>query len=265
MKKGQKLLREGILLIEQGKWAKAIRKLEPALEFFIASKNQELNALCRSFLGVAYRPEKRYKEALDQFNELLKVVTEMKDDFGIAQALLDIGITLSLQKEYNGALDYMKKCLKIVKEKLKDKDVESKTLANLGGIYLLKGDFDAAFSAYKEGAAIADEVDYIEGSSECLRGLAEVYEKQGQIERAEKYYQRSIGFFRLLRMEREEANILLRLGVIYSQLGKIKDAIFYFKQSKKLNKKLGDLLGENFCEKNLKALREKIKEANLKK
>jgi len=260
MAKGQKLLREGILLTEEGKWAKAIPKLEQALEVLLSEENQELIALCRSFLGMAYRPEKRYEDAIKQFNEFLKLVTDMKDSFGVAQAMLDIGLTFSLQKEYATALEYMKKCLKIVQEELKDKDVEARTLANLGDIYLLKGDYEAAFSLYKEGLEIADEIDFIEGSAECSKGLAEVHEHQGNLEQAEKYYQNSLGSFRLLRDNREESNVLLRLGVIYSQIRKLKDGIFYFKQAKKINKRLGDVLGENLCDKNLKVLQEKIKE-----
>ena len=151
MAKGQKLLREGILLTEEGKWAKAIPKLEHALEVLLPEDKQEIIALCRSFLGMAYRPEKRYEDAIKQFNEFLKLVTDMKDSFGVAQAMLDIGLTLSLQKKYDAALEYMKNCLKIVQEELKDKDVEARTLANLGDIYLLKGDYEGAFSLYKEG------------------------------------------------------------------------------------------------------------------
>ncbi|NVM27963.1 MAG: tetratricopeptide repeat protein [Candidatus Helarchaeota archaeon] len=264
MSKGQKLLRNGILLTEEGKWKKSIPKLEQALEIFLTEKNQEMIALTRSFLGMAYRPLKRYEDALKQFDEFLKLVIEMKDRFGVAQAYLDISLTLSLQKKYDSALNVMKKCLKIVQEELKDKDVEARALANIGGIYLLKEDYDTALATYKKGLKISEEVDFIDGSSECYKGIAEVYEKKGNYEQAEKNYQESLGLFRLLRDRREESNILLRLGVIYSQFGKIKDAIFYFKQSKKLKKQLKDILGENFCDKNLKALHEKIKERNLK-
>ncbi|NVM55195.1 MAG: tetratricopeptide repeat protein [Candidatus Helarchaeota archaeon] len=264
MSKGQKLLQDGILLTEEGKWAKAIPKLEQALEIFLAEKKQEMIALSRSFLGLAYRPEKRYEDALEQFREFLKLVTDMNDRFGVAQAYLDIALTLSLQKKYDPALDVMKNCLKIIKEELKDKDVEARALANIGGIYLLKGDFETALAHYKEGLEIAEELDFIEGSSECYKGIAEIYEKKGQLEQAEKYYQRSLGLYRLLRDAREESNVLLRLGALYSQLGKIKDAIFYFKQSLKLKKRLGDILGKTFCEKNLKILQEKIKSLKLK-
>lgn len=264
MSKGQNLLRNGILLTEQGKWAKAIRSLEDALKIFLTADEAEMVALTRSFLGVALRAQKRYDDALSQFQELLKGLSEMKDQFGVAQAYFDIGLTFSLQKNYDSALEMMQKCLKIVKDDLKDKDVEARTLANLGGIYLLKGDFHTAYSVYKEGAEIADSLDFIEGSAECAKGMAEVHGSWGEFEHAEKYYQKSLGLFRIMREKREEANILLRLGVIYSKVGNNQDAIFYFKQSRKLKKALGDLVGVNLCEKNLKAIPSKLNEKQLK-
>ncbi|MFX1295723.1 MAG: tetratricopeptide repeat protein [Promethearchaeota archaeon] len=259
MKKAVRSLREGILLTEEAKSAKAITKFKKALEIFLKSKNQEMIALCLSFLGLAYRSEKQYDAALEQFHKFLDLITEMKDTFGIAQAYLDIGLTLSLQKRYDSAIDKLKKCLKIIQEELKDKDLEVRALSNLGGVYLLKGDLDVAFSYFKEGLQIADKFDYIESSAECYRGLAEIHEKQGDLRKSVDYYQNSLGVFRLLGDKRSESDILLQLGVIYSQLERYYDAIFYFKQGKKVKKQLKDIFGEKLCEKNLDILHAKLR------
>ncbi|MHA1265441.1 MAG: tetratricopeptide repeat protein [Candidatus Helarchaeota archaeon] len=263
MSKGRKLLRQGILLTEEGKWVKAISQLEAALNRLLVEGDQEMIALCRSFLGMAYRPQKRYEDALEQFKEFLKLVTALKDHFGIAQAHFDIGLTFSLQKKYEAALDHLKKSLQITREQLKDKDVEARTLANLGGIYLLMGNYDVAYSVYKEGAQIAEKIDFIEGASECYKGLAEIYTHRGEWQQAEKYYQKSLGLYRLLKLKPEIANILYRLGILYTTLGSFKDAIFYFKQAKTLKRDVSDLLGESLCKKNLKALQQKIKDKDL--
>ncbi len=259
MEKGKQLLREGIVLIEKAtKFAKAIFKFETALAIFLANNNHEMTALCRSYLGLAYRNDKQYEAALEQFQEFLNLVRDMKDSFGMADAYLDIGMTLSLQRKYDSSLEMLKMALKIIQEQLKDKDLEATLLANLGGVYLLKGDFETAFANYKEGATIADKFDFVDGSAECSKGLAEIYLKKGNFELAEKYFQKSLGLFRIIRDKRSQSDILFQLGVIASQFGKYEDAVFYFKQALKIKTKLKDLVGMAFCEKNLNLLQEKL-------
>ncbi|MHA1650814.1 MAG: tetratricopeptide repeat protein [Candidatus Helarchaeota archaeon] len=259
VQKAVKILREGILLTEEGKSIKAIPKLKKSLQLLQETKNEEMLALCYSFLGLAYRNEKQYNEALQEFNNFLKIITELNDNFGIAQAYLDIGLTLSLQKKYDESINMMMKSLHIIQNQLKDKDLEVTVLANLGGTYLLKGDLDSALSFYKIGIKIANITDFIEGSSECYRGLAEIHAKKGNLKEAETYYHKSLGLFRLLGDKRSESDLLLQLGVLYSQLGLYNDALFYFKQALKLKKQLKDLVGEKLCEKNIDSLQEKIK------
>ncbi|HUX99829.1 MAG TPA: tetratricopeptide repeat protein [Candidatus Deferrimicrobium sp.] len=265
MQKGKKFLSEGILLTEERKWKKAIEKLESALEILENAGNQEILALCRSFLGMAYRADYRNDDALDQFQKFLTLITEMKDMFGIAQGLLDIGLTLSLKKQYDAALDYLNKCLKIIIQDLKDRDLEARALVNLGGVYLLKQDFEAAAEAYQKAVRIADEFDFVEGSAEGYKGLAEISEKKGNLKQAKEQYQKSLGLFRILQDKMEESNIFLHLGVIHSEQIKYDDALFYFTHALKVKKQLGDTVGAKLCEKNLITLQEKIKAKKIKK
>lgn len=265
MEQGQKLLNEGILLTEVGKGAKAITKFEGALEILLPLENQEQIALCRSYLGVVYRTEKRYEDALNQFQEVLKLVTDLEDRFGVAQAYLDIGLTFSLQKMFDPALEYLNISLKIVQEELKDKDLEVITLTNIGGLYLLKGNLDDALINYNTAIEIAEKNDFVEGLADCYKGLAEINEKQGDLERAEKLYQKSLGFYRTIHDLLQESNICIQLGVLYSQLAQLKEAIFYFKQALKLKRRLKDQIGAHLCENNLKALLERIKSKSNKK
>ena len=260
-----KLLKEGISLIEKGKNEKAITKLEQALALLLTLENQERIALCRSYLGVVYRSEKRYEDALNQFQEVLKLLTELKDGFGVAQAHLDIGLTLSLQKTFVPALEHLNKSLKIIQDELKDKDLEVTSLTNIGNVFFLKGDYEAAVAHYNAGLEIAEKNDFVEGIAECCKGLAEVNENQGHLESAEKFYHKSLGFYRILPDPIQQSNILLRLGVIYSNLAQYKDAIFYLKQALTLKQRIGDQVGAFLCEKNLKHLLEQLKLKTSKK
>jgi len=265
VEQAQKLLKEGISLTEVGKGAKAIPKLEKALEVFIAFENQERIALCRSYLGVVYRSERRYEDALNQFQEVLKVVTDLEDRFGVAQAYLDIGLTLLMEKMFDPALDNLNESLRIVKEELKDKDLEVITLTNIGGLFLLKGDLESALAHYNTALEIAEKNDFVEGSAEGYKGLAEINEKQGNLEVAEKFYQKSLGLFRIIPDPIQQSNILLRLGVLYSQLAQLKEAAFYLRQAAKLKRRFGDRIGADLCENNLKSLVDQIKLKNIKK
>ncbi len=257
MQNAAKLLREGILLTEQAKSGKAIPKLKQALDALLKSENRELIALCRSFLGLAYRSQKQYDAALEQFNEFLSLITSMKDNFGVAQAHLDLGLTLSLKKQYDESISHLKICLKIIQDELHDMDLEVTALANLGGVYRLKGDFNTAQEYYQKGISIADQFDFVEGSAECHKGLAEIYEDQGDLLKAEDNFNESLGTFRILRDTRAESDILIRLGVIHSKLGQSGDALMYFKKSLKIKNQLKDILGQKICEKNIELLQKK--------
>ncbi|MHA1129951.1 MAG: tetratricopeptide repeat protein [Candidatus Helarchaeota archaeon] len=254
MEKIAQILKDGISLVEKAKYAKAIPKLEKALEGLLKTENKELISLCRSFLGLAYRAEKKYEAALDQFQAFLNLITAMSDRFGIAQAYLDLGMTLSLQKDYEQAIVMLQKSLKIIQEDLKDRDLEVTALANLGGVFLLKGDIAAARQYYKEGVKIADKFDFVEGAAECYRGLGEIYKTEGKLKQSEDNFLNSLALYRLMRDKRAQADIIQNLGTIYLENGKAKEAKPYFTQALKLKKKLNDLVGQKICEKNIELI-----------
>ncbi len=265
MEKSARLLKEGILLIEKAKYAKAVQQLEKALAGLLKTENKELIALCRSFLGLAYRAEKRYQAAIDQFQMFLELITAMKDQFGMAQAYLDLGMTFSLQKQYDKSIEMFQKCLTIIREVIKDKDLEVTALANLGGVYFLKGDHAQALQHYKDGMTIADKFDFVEGSAACYRGLAEIYATQGQLNQAEDNFLNSLALYRVMRDKRAQSDILQSLGTIYSEDGKLKEAKHYFQQALNIKKKLKDLVGQKICEKNIELIDDKLQTRPAKK
>ena len=90
-------------------------------------------------IGLAYLVQAKYIEALQNYDQSLKIFEEIKFDEGIANLLGNIGVIYYYQGDMVKALDYYLKSLKIA-EKTGNKLRIMPMLNNVGNIYNLKKD-----------------------------------------------------------------------------------------------------------------------------
>ncbi|MCD6067361.1 MAG: protein serine/threonine phosphatase [Bacteroidetes bacterium] len=151
--------------------------------------------------------------ALDFYFKGLKILEEMGDKKGQAEAYNNIGFIYKSQNEYQKALDYFKKCQALF-EGLKDKKGITTSLNNMGYIY---------------------------------HALANVKQdnnkKQELLDKALFYYEQSLTNNQELKNERGIAMSQYNVGYVYLDKGDTTKALDYFAKSLEIRRGLNEKLG----------------------
>ena len=90
-----------------------------------------------------------YEQAMEKFQQSLKLAREINDKSGIATLLNNIGEIYYARGEYDKALRYYEEALAIGRE-LRDKSGIATRLNNIGGIYYARGEYDKALKNIQE-------------------------------------------------------------------------------------------------------------------
>jgi len=138
-------------------------------------------------IGLAYLNQAKYIEALQNYEQSLKIFKKIKYDEGIANLLGNIGVIYYYQGDMVKALDYYLKSLKIA-EQTGNKLRIVTMLNNVGAIYGIKdATFDKALQYYLQALPLCEEL----GDKDALGGVSvnigDIYFQQGNNEKALYY------------------------------------------------------------------------------
>jgi signal transduction histidine kinase len=117
---------------------------------------------------------------------------------------------------------------------------KSKTLANIGVVYMDLGDYPRALDYFFMALRINEALKYKTGISQCLSNIGNVYVEQGYRDKGLDYY------FRSLKMEEELknvdgiANTLGNIGTVYDDQGDYEKALSFYARALKLTEETGD-------------------------
>lgn len=95
----------------------------------------------------------------------------------------------------------------------------------------------------KQALSLAEKAGFSDGIITASGWLAFLYEEQGEIDLALKYYLYSLPIAKKLKNRNNEATILNNLAALYKDLGRIDEALEYHDQSLKIRRALGDKKG----------------------
>ncbi len=116
-------------------------------------------------------------------------------------------------------------------------------LGNLGLIYQKKGDLDKAEQMHKKALGIDEKLRRLEGMANQYGNLGLIYQTRGDLDRAEKMYHRVLEIEEKLGRPHSIANAYGNLGVIYWKRRDLDKAEEMHKKSLEIEKKLGRLEG----------------------
>jgi type IV pilus biogenesis/stability protein PilW len=165
----QRYLRLGQMQFEQGKTSQAIESMRKAID-------QDPKAVeAYNFLGLIYLTNSEFDKAIEQFEEAVKIdpyFTDARNNLGIACRRL--GQLDRAEQEFRAAL--------------KDGNYRSpeKIHLNLGHLYLEQDRDRDAIESFRRAVEIQPE--YLLG----LMGLGQAYSAAGQVDLAEKAYQKVV-------------------------------------------------------------------------
>lgn len=182
------VLSNGYLL--QGKYDLAIEGYKKAIIIFEEEGEQKQLLDCTNSLGILYSSQGNYPMALECFQKGLKIGENLNNKNSVFGSLLNIGSLYSSKGNIEKSLEYSQRALKIAEE-LHYKSQITACLNNIGILYL-KTNNPQALEYFQKALANAEELQtpiLIIGS---LEKIGNVYENQGDFEKAMDYYLRAM-------------------------------------------------------------------------
>ena len=137
---------------------RALQYAEQALPFYQQGNYRKETSQTLILSGRANSLKGNYAAALTAFEEQLQLAEKAGDPAQIAQAHMDIGISLVQQEQYPQALDHFDKNLEINRS-LGDQQTIGYSLANLGNTLWQLGRYPEASKAFEGASTIASRPD----------------------------------------------------------------------------------------------------------
>jgi tetratricopeptide (TPR) repeat protein len=181
--KGQHLTHLGLAYGELGQVNNAIECYEQALKIFREIGDRRGEGADLGNLAVAYAALGEVQRAIDYYQQQLTIAREIGDRRGEGNALGNLGNAYAALGEVQRAIDYYEQALKIDRE-LGDRRGEGADLGNLGLAYAALGEVQRAIDYYQQCLTIARETGYRQGEGIALGYLGKVYCDLGQFEQA---------------------------------------------------------------------------------
>ena len=163
-----------------GAYERALEFYKDALAIFEDLDVPIGEARARNGIGTVYHSLGDYEEALRYHIESLNIFRKAGNRIGEARALSDLGIVSQHLGEDDKALTFHQKSLRIRKE-VGNRQAQSTSLIHLGLLCLEQGKTEEALEALHEALAIAEDVKAGQRIYQAHQGLAEAYERMGNL------------------------------------------------------------------------------------
>ncbi len=157
-------------------------------------------------------------EAMNYFNQSVKLYGEITDKKGLANTLNNIGAIHDNQGDIAKALDYFSQSLNLLEE-IGDKKGVAASLNNIGFIYSNQGNNKEALEYYNKSLKIREEIDDQKGIANSLSNIGGIYRKQGNTITALNYWNKSLVIRETIKDKRGIANALTNIGGVFQIYG----------------------------------------------
>jgi CHAT domain-containing protein/tetratricopeptide (TPR) repeat protein len=236
------LTKQAKQLLARGKQTEALTICDLALSI----AQQRLNDKRGMFLALRVKGEVAEargdnKQALEYYEQCLKLAQEMGDKASIGDALNSMGIVYARQSDYPQALALFQQNLKI-REELGNKRDVARELSNIGNLYVYQGDNVRALDHFQRSLKLAQEIGNKGGAAATLNSIGNLYYTQGNYVQSLEYIQQSLKIKREIDDKLGVARALINIGVIYSVQGQYAQALDSLQQSIKILDELGHKL-----------------------
>jgi len=163
-------------------------------------------------IGAIYYYMGDYEKSLDFFTRGIEENEKLGNEQTAAYAYNGAGFIYGTLGEKKKGLDYLLKALKICKEKGESPDLLASILDSVADVYLKDGQVEKALESYLECLEVSEKSDIRRYKGYALFGIGSLYQKEGKLKDAESYFLKSLEIFREIKYRVGEASSLLDLG-----------------------------------------------------
>ena len=193
-------------------------------------------------LGFLYESLGRQSEALDRYQQSLKLANALGDRVGEGTTLNNLSQIYHARGDYNGRAKYLEEAL-VIRRAIGDRAGEGVTLNNLSQIYHARGDYTAALKYLEESLAIRRAIGDRAGEGTTLNNLSPIYHARGDYETALRYLEESLAIHRAIGDRAGEGATLNNISQIYHARGDYAMALKYLEESLAIRRAIGDQAG----------------------
>lgn len=218
----------------------AIHYAKAVLDLTESSRQYELRSTAFRTLGILYKRQGSYAEALDAFQESLHINLDGNNTYSIVKDYDNIAIALRYLGEYEEALSYHQKAINLA-EGLADVLPLSRVYANLANLYSDQTQYDLALEYYHKSLDLLTQLqDSLEMARLC-NNIANTHFMTLDFESARTFYEMSLRLYQALGHEAEQSRLYSNLGSLSYEEGQLEAAAQSWRYALALADSLGDL------------------------
>ncbi len=221
---------------------KAIAKFEQALSILRNSTDTDatqFEALALLGIGSAYDSLGEKQKALDYFNQVLSLLSKLKNRQIEGTVKFTIGKIHADLSQYQQALEFYNQALPVYRE-IGDRLGQAITLNNIGKLYHARGEYQQALQYYNQAVPILEDLGDPSSLATSLGDIGLVYSDLGEYQKALEYYDRALPGVRKAKDLTDEATLLNNIGSVYFFLGQPQKTLEYYNQALNVEQQLGD-------------------------
>ncbi len=228
----------GHLLMLQGKYEEAEKRLETSAVFFDTIQDKLGTSKTYGNLGNLYFRQGRYEDARLYFIQSLQLAQRYEHSSSNAQIAAALGLTYMNLGKYNDGIRWQQSHLELCKKE-NDKQGMATLYVNIGIVYFEKGDYDAALDCYQRGLTLAEELGNKQLISIAIGSIGNVWQRKGKFDIAMQHFERDLALANELGDKQGISIALGLIGELLSVMGRFDKAIEYIQQNLRLGEELG--------------------------
>ena len=212
----------------------------PPLKLDITKKvaNRKKDGALYLNLGDSFTELSQFQDAIDSYQQYLRISKERKDKAREGQAYGKLGNACSSVGRNNEAKEYFELQLSAAQE-IGQKVEEGKALSNLGTLFYCLGEFKKASEYHQNHLNIATDLGDRSGEGYALSNLGNTFHRLGSLTKAMEYHKRSLKILKELGDRVGEEKAYGNLGRVLRSLSDLKQAIEYHKLQLSIAKEEG--------------------------
>ena len=206
---------------DAGKTAEYLYRLKP-----LAEKLKRFDVLSEGYvnLGWAQKDQGNPKDALQSFEQALRIAERARDDFSRYNALHALGASYSDAGQFEPAVAYYKRAIR-AGEKAEREDKLAVTLETLGYTYRREGSYDSALQYYRRSLALQQKLDNTRRVMNLHFYIGHTFDNMGELDSALLAYQKAREVARNQADTMGLANSFDMLGNIYNKKAQYRPAL----------------------------------------
>lgn len=169
----------------------AVIYLEKALHLYEAANDQKNIAFCLATIGDTYLFEGNFEKALDQHMRALEIAKEIKDVHREAFCYSSIGNNYHMQGDFDKSIEWHTKSIEAA-QTVNEENIIAGSMGVIADAYANLYNYPKAIETYLDALDLAEKKQDKHNTAFIYAGMSDIYQRQGDLDSAEKYLNMSI-------------------------------------------------------------------------